>query len=347
MLLRIPAVGDEAGPDYALDVNFDLASILDSHDHTPGRGVQITPAALNINTALPINNNFITNIAGLTLMAQSSTPAINTIYESGVDLFFVDGIGNNIRLTQSGGVAGTPGSIGGLAPPASVTYSSGSQTFVFQSGIGIAANLDGGSLLMRNLSPNSTFALTLSPPSSLANDYTITMPLPPGAPSFLAMDSSGTITAAPTILGALTTSNLSPTAGILGTQIAAATINGSNLVSNIDLAGNLVTENGKAVVIANTNAASSLAIIRCAFNSSGGLVSGEGASAVLGSPGAYAISFSTAFADVPMIQITPAAFAVVGFTTSVASSSVLIQFVNLASTPTSVGFNFLAIGQRA
>jgi hypothetical protein len=194
MNLQIPGVGTEKGPEYAQEINNSL-NIVDMHDHSPGRGPQITPAGININAELTANNNFITQIAGLTLYAQSTTPDLNTIYQSGADLYFIDGIGNNIRLTQSGGVAGTPGSISNLVFPATASYVAGSSTFVFESNSNIAANLDAGSLLLRNLSPNSTFALTLAPSDALVANYQITLPLLPSVQSFVTLDATGTMSA--------------------------------------------------------------------------------------------------------------------------------------------------------
>lgn len=196
MSLRIPTIGDESGLNYTLDINFDLLSVLDTHDHTQGKGVQITPAAINVNTTLSLNNNFLDQIAGLTLLAQNVTPATtSTIYESGNDLYFVDGLGNNVRITQSGGIAGTPGSITNLTPPASVNYVSGSQTFVFQSNTATAANIDAGAYLFRNLSPNSTFAVTLSPPAGLSSNYDLILPMIPAQQSFMTLDTSGNMAA--------------------------------------------------------------------------------------------------------------------------------------------------------
>lgn len=196
MGLIIPTVAVESGPTYAFDINNSL-SIIDQHNHTAGSGVPITPAAININSALSFVNNFATNVAGVMLTAQSGTPAVGTVYESGTDLYFVDGLGNNVRITQAGGVAGSPGSISGLTAPASATYVAGSQTFVWQSNTSIAANMDAGSLLMRNLTPNSTFALTLAPPAAMGANFTITLPTPPGTTALLSMDSSGTIATQP------------------------------------------------------------------------------------------------------------------------------------------------------
>lgn len=235
MNLPVPTVGTEPGPQFAQDVNNSL-NIVDSHTHAPGSGVPITPDAMNINTTLSFNGNFAIDMAGITLTAQSMTPSINTIYQSGVDLFFVDGLGNNIQITANGGIAGTPGSISNLTPPASASYVSGSSKFVWQSNTNIAADMDFGAAIMRNTSPNSTFAMTLQPPASLAADYTLTLPIPPASgpstsPAFMTMASTGTmstsipvskgITASNIADGTITTTQISPTAGILGSQLSA------------------------------------------------------------------------------------------------------------------------------
>ena len=242
MDLPVPVVGQEPGPDYAKDVNNSL-SLIDAHDHSPGKGVQITPAGLNINTVLSFQSNFASNLAGLNLIPQSVTPGINTIYESGVDLFFVDGNGNNIRLTQSGSIAGTTGSISGLVPPASASYVSGLSTFFWQSNVNIAANMDFGSATLRNLSPNSTFGLTLSPPSGLSSNYTITLPVLPSVNSFMEIDNAGFITTGPAVSQGITSSNIAP-ATILGSNIAPLTITGGpsgNIALNTITLDNLAT----------------------------------------------------------------------------------------------------------
>lgn len=213
MGLIIPTVGSEPGPDYADDINASL-TLVDLHDHSPGKGVQITPAGLNINDDLDFNGNFAIDVAGVELEAQSSTPDIFTVYANGLDLYYVDGLGNNIRMTQSGGVAGTPGSIANLVPPATATYVSGSKTFVWQSGVSIAANMDAASLLMRNITPNSTFALTLQPPAALSQNYSITLPALPGVNSFMQISSLGVISNTIPISHGLTDDNIE-----VGTQI--------------------------------------------------------------------------------------------------------------------------------
>jgi len=230
MSLPIPNVGSEPGPDYAVDVNNSL-TLIDQHDHTPGKGVQLTPSSLNINTALNFNDNLATELTGLTLIPQGASPGVNTIYEQGVDLYYTDGLGNNIRLTQSGGIAGAPGSIAGLVSPASATYIPVSSTFVWQSNVNTAANMDFGAAILRNLTPNSTFSLKVQPPSGLVSNSTITLPLAPVANSFLTISPTGVITGSIPTAGGITGSNIA-SATITGSNIAAMTVAGSNIVNN-------------------------------------------------------------------------------------------------------------------
>lgn len=227
MNLPIPGVGTEAGPTWAIELNNAL-TLVDTHDHTPGKGVLITPAAININANLSLNGNMLTSTGGITLAAQGSTPAINTLYESGVDLYFVDGLGNNIPITANGSISGSPGSISGLTSPASATYVSGSKTFVWQSGASIAANLDAASILMRNITPNSTYALTLQPPAALSSNYSLTLPTLPASQQFLSLDASGNIAGYVNIAAGLTASNLSASANIAGTQLLPGSLQTAN-----------------------------------------------------------------------------------------------------------------------
>ena len=214
MNLPIPVTGVDPGPDYANNVNNSL-NLVDAHDHSPGKGVQITPAGININVDLTMNGNNLTNSRALRLQTQGSTPSnpsdLQEMYSKGGDLYYIDGFGNNVRITQSGGIAGSPGSISGLVPPASATYVAGTSTFVFQSGTNLAANLDASSIILRNLTVGSP-GLTLAPPT-LGSSYTITFPtLPVYTPSYsvplpMSMDSSGNITTGPILIsqmGALT-----------------------------------------------------------------------------------------------------------------------------------------------
>lgn len=227
MSLPVPVVGSEPGPQYAAAVN-NCLSIIDSHDHSSGSGVQITPDGLNINANLTFQNNPALSLgyANLSILTVDPTTLVS-LYAKGDDLYFIDGAGNPVRITQSGAVAGTPGSIANLVAPASASYVAVSSTFVWQSNANIAANLDAGSLLMRNLSPNSTYALTLQPPAGLSSNYAITLPALPGTTGIMRLSNTGAMSG--TLQPDASTIEISgdtlrvPTGGITATQIASGT----------------------------------------------------------------------------------------------------------------------------
>src|ERR1700676_1980538 len=81
MSLIVPTVGanGDPGPDYANNQNQDL-SILDSHNHSPGSGVQVTPQGLNINSNLPFNNNSATGVTGVQFSAPASSSLLTYLY---------------------------------------------------------------------------------------------------------------------------------------------------------------------------------------------------------------------------------------------------------------------------
>ena len=197
MNLPIPVVGVDPGPQWALDIDSCL-TLIDSHNHSPGSGVQITPLGLNINADLTFGSNNATNLRSARFTAQSSPLALATdlgcLYESGVDLWYNDGSGNQIRLTQSGSIVGTSGSITGLVSPASASYNAGSSTFIWQSAVNTPANMDAASYILRNLSANSK-GLTLEPPNAMGSNYSLVLPSLPAQQNIMTLDASGNITA--------------------------------------------------------------------------------------------------------------------------------------------------------
>lgn len=193
MNLVIPSIGLEPGPDWASDVNASL-TILDQHDHSPGHGTTIPPSGININSDLSFNNNNLIQARSLRMFVQSAALGlvsdIGCLYVTGVDLYYNDVSGNQIQITAAGGVAGTPGSIGGLTAPASATYVPLSSTFVWQSNVNTPANMDFASAILRNLTVSS-FGLTLNPPSAMGANFSITLPTLPATQKILTLDNSG------------------------------------------------------------------------------------------------------------------------------------------------------------
>lgn len=192
MFLVIPTVGATLGPQYAFDVNNSL-TLVDTHDHTPGRGVQITPAGININDDLPLNNHNLTLVRAIQFSSQSSVSDLRAIYvKPGAevtpidDLWYRDGNGNEVQITSNGQVNATAASIPGQS------YAAG--TFIWKQGAGSTtpANFDIGSITLRPNIAATSLGITISPPTTIASQYQVFMPLVPGTGTkFMRLTSSG------------------------------------------------------------------------------------------------------------------------------------------------------------
>ena len=193
MNLPVPTVGIAPGPGWATNIDASLG-IIDSHNHSSGQGVQINPNGININSDLLFGNNNATVVRSVNFNAQTSTLSLSTdigcIYVSGVDLYYNDENGNVIRITQSGSVSGSSGTITGLpSGTASAAYSAG--TFTFQAATSTPATISVGPLILANSIANSK-NITLSPNSSIAANYNFTFPAAlPAALNYTTLDNSG------------------------------------------------------------------------------------------------------------------------------------------------------------
>ncbi len=234
MQLPIPTVGSEQGPQYAFDINTCMG-LIDTHDHSPGRGVKITPAGLNINSALNLQSNLLQNATGISFTAQNSVSSViqSLSVSPGTesptplqDLWYTDSAGNQIQITAGGQLAPVATTVSGIS------YSTG--TFSFKQTQDalplVPANLDVGSVIIRPNTASTTNGVKLQNNAGIASQYNFIFPAAlPSAAAFMTLDNSGNVGVSTPLLGALTTANLSTTAGILGTQIAANTITDSNI----------------------------------------------------------------------------------------------------------------------
>jgi hypothetical protein len=293
MNLVIPVPNVDPGPDWANNLNASL-TIIDSHNHTSGSGVPIPPGGLDINSSLPMNNNILQQTQAVNLQPQVSDAAINSIYEKGVDLYYRDGSGNAIRITQSGAVAGAAGTITGLpSGTASASYAASTGTFVFQQATSTAANADIGSVILRYPgsypSPSGNYIM-ISPPTSLATGYQLFLPpaLPLGQ-QFMTLDNLGNI-AAPWIVD---NSTLNINGGFL-VQVKPGGITGTQISNNINLPGTLVTADNYPIVVSNANYGSSLSLLFGAVNSDGTALFGQGFTSSQHSTGVYGVTYNTA-----------------------------------------------------
>jgi microcystin-dependent protein len=215
MNMPVPVVGVDPGPDWANNINACLG-ILDQHNHSPGQGVQITPSGLNINSDLTMNSNNLTFVKTVRFSPLLTTlpglpPNLGAIYVAGNELVYNDEIGNVVQITHNGVVNAGAGSITGLpSGTASVSYSAGSETYIFQSATSTPANIDGGSFVFRNITSGS-HGVTVSAPAALGADYGLTLPTLPSVTSIMTLDPSGNMAAD------LTPDNV--TIGIVGNEL--------------------------------------------------------------------------------------------------------------------------------
>lgn len=195
MNLPIPTVGTDPGPDWSTNVNACLTAV-DSHNHSSGQGVQITPSGINVNADFAMNVNNLITARSLRFTAQGSPIALATdlgcLYVSGSDLYYNDEAGNQVRITQGGSVSGSTGTITGL-PSGTASASFSAATFTFQSATSTPATMAVGPLVIGRAAA-SPKTVTLTPNAAQAANYGLIFPTAlPGSTLPVAVDSSGNI----------------------------------------------------------------------------------------------------------------------------------------------------------
>ena len=143
MSLNEPSVGTTAGPTWATETNSNWESI-DAHDHTSGKGVQLTPSSLNINGDLEFNQNSATELKNV--IFDSSVTAASTNYSiSQIDgnLYWRNNSGVNVQITTGSAVKTAGGDISGMSSVAEVLFSSNSYAFKFDVSSSAGMNYDG------------------------------------------------------------------------------------------------------------------------------------------------------------------------------------------------------------
>lgn len=254
MNLPVSTIGQASGLLWEQNLNTAL-STLDSHNHSPGYGQQITPNGMNINSDLSFSSHNATALRTTRYSAQSTTipnsgPDVCELFTSGNDLYYNDCTGGNtVRITFNGSVNAGAGSIGGLpSGTASVNFAAGKYTF--QSATNVAANIDGRSYILRNSSASS-YGLTLNPPAAMAGNISQTLPTVPIEESFVTMDASGNFLSAIPISGGIEGSNIA--AGTIeGSNIDSATITNTNIANTTIALGKLATLNVLTIATSGT-----------------------------------------------------------------------------------------------
>jgi hypothetical protein len=110
MNLAVPVVSVELGPAWAVDLYNALYTGIDQHDHSSGKGVQVTPAGLNINADLSFTSLAVAynakDLRSSRYASQSAALALGTdvgcLYNVLGDAYWNNGAGTAIQLTKSG-----------------------------------------------------------------------------------------------------------------------------------------------------------------------------------------------------------------------------------------------------
>ncbi len=195
MGLPVPTVSVDPGPDWATNIDACL-NIVDSHNHTAGQGVPITPDAMNINADLSMGGNNLTAARSVRFNNQSANLAaaadVGCVYEYNGDLWYNNAAGGQVRLTNGLNPAGGAGSIGGLpSGTASVNFSAG--TYTFQSATSTPATMNVGPLIIGQPT-NTSKNVTIAPNVAQASNYSLALPLAlPSTQSYVISDSSGNL----------------------------------------------------------------------------------------------------------------------------------------------------------
>lgn len=212
MNITPPVVSTTPGPEWAQELNDILTSTIAEHNHqSPNGGVTLTQDALNITDELSLNGNPLTNAnsVGLASETSSSVSGTNRLYNEAGDLYYRDGNGSGVRITENGGLAAASfGGISGLSGTQGSATFSGLSTFVWKKTSTAYASMNNGPVKIysgNDLAP--TNGIVLVSKDGLAADTTLTLPnqLPAGASqSFMVLSGSGEITASVPLANGIT-----------------------------------------------------------------------------------------------------------------------------------------------
>jgi len=230
MNLNLPVVSVTLGPTWASQVNAAFTQI-DAHNHTSGNGQPVPSSALSVIGDIAMVDHNVSQARSIRFFPQTSPLSgpsdVDACYTAGVDLYYNDGNGNQIRLTASGAPAGTPGSIGGLVSPASVTYNAGLQTFSFTQDSNRYAAILGGNLTIFGQTVGAN-GVTIVAPATLAASYTVTLPIAlPAATKLVTLSSGGQLAAVTDV------DNTSIEVSSNNLRVKAAGVQGSMLNANV------------------------------------------------------------------------------------------------------------------
>jgi len=112
--LTLPTPTVRLGPTWATDINAAF-ELVDSHDHTSGKGKQIPTAGLSIDDDLDFNNNKLETVEAVKFQAVLSSPT-GSSFAAGIsvfagNLYYTNSSGIAVQITSGGSLVASPASI--------------------------------------------------------------------------------------------------------------------------------------------------------------------------------------------------------------------------------------------
>lgn len=175
MSLSLPTVGSTVGPTWASMLNTAITAI-DSHDHSPGKGVQIGVDGLDIDGDFEINSHNVTEVNSLRLDSQISELVggadIRALYSVGGELYYNDSSGTAVQITDGGSLNSSL--VGGFGSEytsagASAIYTDTTKLFTFRRPDLTTANMLQADTTLQDGTP----VLIFSDDTTNADDYQI------------------------------------------------------------------------------------------------------------------------------------------------------------------------------
>lgn len=231
MGMSLPVVGTTVGPTWATMLNTALG-VVDTHDHSTGKGVKVTQNGINLTGILEFNDNHLSELKSSRFQEQASPLGtgsdIRSLYVSGGNLYYNNASGNQIQLTSGSqiNVVGL-GGFGGdyISAGASVIYTDSTKLYTFRQ-----PNLTNAHITVNNatITGNASITGTLGSGAATLASATIT-----GAGSV------GTTFTATGGLSTLQSVQVNTTLGVTGTSTTAAIVHSGDITPNATLTRSL------------------------------------------------------------------------------------------------------------
>lgn len=215
MGLITPTLGGDSGTwDDKINACF---ALVDAHDHTSGKGVQVPVAGININADFAMAGQAVTGLGSVAFNAVTAlTTGSKRLFVSSADneLYWRTNSGTNVKLTSGtsinttlvGGITGDYSTVG-----AAVAYDDANKRYTFKTQTSTWARMASGPVRIYEYNTTESVYVEQAVDAALAASYTVTWPAAlPAAAAFVLIDNTGAVsfTASPTIIGTITVSGI-------------------------------------------------------------------------------------------------------------------------------------------